>query len=434
MTTVDERYARQILDEVMRRAVTSAPGDGQELDEPTRRSWRPVDLADVLAGRYRPPMPTVGARDDGVGLFYPGRMHSVAAESEAGETWLMPAAAASEMAAGNAVAYLDFEDDEGGIVGRLLAMGTPADHIRDRFIYIRPEGSIKALGARDDLLQALGDARPTLVTLDGVTEGMVMHGLDPLSNADVAEFGRILLRPIADTGAAVVTLDHVTKDRDGRGRYALGAVHKLNGLNGAAYALENREPFGVGVTGRSGLYITKDRPGQLRRHAVNSAGGTKWFADLVGTSHADDFIEISIAPPLPDQPGPGAPRSSWARSARSWPTTPKGCPRTPSKPWPTARPPSSGPPSNSSSTTAMSAGRSGDRPWFTPSSSPTGTSHDPPSRPLVPHLVPLVPDEDETCPHAPRQPRPTAARRTVRHRDTPITRTETRRHGRTDPR
>jgi hypothetical protein len=34
-------------------------------------------------------------------------------------------------------------------------------------------------------------------------------------------------------------------DRGNRSRYAIGAVHKFNALDGAAYILENRQPFGV---------------------------------------------------------------------------------------------------------------------------------------------------------------------------------------------
>ncbi|XVQ83164.1 AAA family ATPase [Microbispora siamensis] len=263
----------------------------------TRRSWRPVDLSDVLAGTYEPPTPTVGARDDGVGLFYAGRVHSIASESEGGKTWLAMLAAAHELRNGNGVAYLDFEDDAGGVVGRLLALSVDRNLIRDRFAYIRPEDPIAAPIHRADLGQAIGDLRPSLVVVDGVTEAMTLHGLELKDNGDVARFGKMLLRSIADQGPAVTALDHVTKDREGRGRYAIGGVHKLNAINGAAYLLDNRQPFGIGVTGRSGVYIAKDRPGQLRKHALPSREGLHWFADLVLESHDATFAEGALATP-----------------------------------------------------------------------------------------------------------------------------------------
>lgn len=272
--------------------------DGDEVAEPAaRRTWRPVDLSAVLGGTYEPPTATVGARDDAVGLFYPGRVHSIASESEGGKTWLGLAAAAIELAAGNGVLYLDFEDDEGGVVGRLLALGADRDAVRTRFAYVRPEEGIGHLGNREDLAGVLAVLRPTLAVLDGVTEAMTLHGLELKDNGDVARFGKMLPRWIADQGPAVVALDHLVKDKDGQGRYAIGGVHKLNGINGAAFLLRNRNPFGIGITGRSGVFIAKDRPGQLRRHAVPSAGGLHWFADLVITSHDETFVEVAIEPP-----------------------------------------------------------------------------------------------------------------------------------------
>jgi hypothetical protein len=94
-----------------------------------------------------------------------------------------------------------------------------------------------------------------------------------------------------------VLLDHVIKDREGRGRYALGGVHKLNAVSGAGYLLVNRAPFGIAVTGRSSILISKDRPGQLRAHGLHSTGGLFSYGDLVMTSHDRDRAEIRIWPP-----------------------------------------------------------------------------------------------------------------------------------------
>ena len=47
------------------------------------RSWRKVDLEPVLSHTWKPPEPTVGQRSDGVGLFYPAKVHTIASESEA---------------------------------------------------------------------------------------------------------------------------------------------------------------------------------------------------------------------------------------------------------------------------------------------------------------------------------------------------------------
>lgn len=275
------------------------PADGEPVEQ-RRRSWRPVDLGPVLDGTYRPPQPTVGARDDAIGLFYPGRVHSVASESEGGKTWLALYTAVTELQRGHGVLYLDFEDDEGGIGGRLLDLGAARNTIRDQFAYVRPEDGIAGIGNRGDLAEALGDLRPTFVVLDGITEAMAMHGLELKDNGDIARFGKILPRWLADQGPAVAALDHVVKNSDGRGRYALGGVHKLNGINGAAYVLENRAAFGVGITGRSTVYIAKDRPAQLRKHALRGRDGLHWFADLLLesiTHHGDALLSASLSVP-----------------------------------------------------------------------------------------------------------------------------------------
>jgi hypothetical protein len=280
----------------------------QQQNHATERpsSWRPKNIADILNGTYQPPQPEVGHRDDGVGLFYPGRMHSVVGESEGGKTWFALLAAAQELHNGNAVVFIDFEDDAPGVISRLLTLGATHQELSEQFAYVRPEEPLNVALNRAELGQALGDLCPTLVPIDGVTEGMAMHGLELKDNTDVAKFGRMLMRPIAEMGSAVVTLDHVTKDREGRGRYAIGGAHKLNGLNGAMYTVENRTPFGVGVTGKSTIRIAKDRPGQLRRHGVPHTSGMHWFADFELKSHDETFVEASLYPPI-EQTGPFRP-------------------------------------------------------------------------------------------------------------------------------
>lgn len=261
------------------------------------RTWQPLDLSAVLSGTWTPPEPSVGRRSDGVGLLYPGKVHTGSGETESLKTWLALSVAVDELVAGNDVVYVDFEDDEGGIVGRLLALQVSAKVISERFHYLRPTEALGAGVHLDDLTAAVQDTSATLAVVDGITEAMTLHGLNMLDNRDVATFGRILPRRVAAMGPAVLCLDHVVKSTDNRGRYALGAVHKLNGLDGAALVLENRTAGGIGRTGRSTVRIAKDRPGQLRKHALPSSGGMFWLGDLVLTSHDEAFAEVTVDPP-----------------------------------------------------------------------------------------------------------------------------------------
>ena len=86
-------------------------------------------------------------------------------------------------------------------------------------------------------------------------------------------------------GAAVLGADHVVKDKDRRDRSPLGSIHKGNGLNGSLLLLENVDPFGRGQRGASHVYVTKDRPGHLRRHGRPSKLPGKTY---VGSLIVDD--------------------------------------------------------------------------------------------------------------------------------------------------
>lgn len=300
--------------------VTALPGYEQFMNqelittnvrrEPDFSTWDPIDLTPVLSAAYKPPVPAVGTRDDGLGLFYPGKIHAIGSESEGGKTWFALAAAATELTRGNTVFYYDFEDDEGGICGRLQILGISADVIRQQFDYMRP---MTPLDNHDQVMLAarVTKRNPTLVIIDGVTEAMVLHGLELKDNSDIARWQALLPRPVAALGPAVVQLDHVVKDREARGRYDIGGVHKLNGIDGASFTLENRAAFGIGMTGTSGIFVRKDRPGQLRRHGLRSNDGLYWIGDFVLTSHDASFAEWSI--PLPHGGGQFRPTTLMTR-------------------------------------------------------------------------------------------------------------------------
>jgi len=115
-------------------------------------------------------------------------------------------------------------------------------------------------------------SRPQGQGEDGVTEAMSLQGLELKDNADVAKFVVLLPRSLARMGGAVVLVDHVAKDRNGRGRFAIGAQHKLAGIDGAAYSIEVIRPFGRGMRGLSRLTVTKDRPGFVRPNAAYGKG------------------------------------------------------------------------------------------------------------------------------------------------------------------
>jgi hypothetical protein len=219
----------------------SEQGDEQAGEQPERSTWRPVDLTAVLDGTWRPPEPSVGRRSDDNGVFYPGKTHTVVSETEAGKTWFALAACKSEMEDGCHVFYIDFEDDEGSVADRLLALGADPEVIREQFHYFRPEHPLEGRHL-EALLEELDAHRPSLALVDGVTEAMTLHALNPNDNVDIALFDKRVAQPLTITGAAQVSFDHVTKDKDGRGRYAIGGVHKLTSFLARATPLRAVSP------------------------------------------------------------------------------------------------------------------------------------------------------------------------------------------------
>ncbi len=280
-----------------------------ELDQvttaaPAAAPWQPVDLGPILRGEVKRPSPTVGvARNDGLRTLYPGKEHAVIGETESGKSWYALASAAAELVNGNHVVYVHFEEsDATDTVERLRALDVPADVILDRFRFIPPDRP-----ASPAALDTLLDPVPTLVIFDGVNEGMSLHGHAIREEDGVAAFRRLLVNPCTAAGAAVLECDHVVKDREARGRYALGSIHKANALSGALIVLEGAEPFGCGRRGASHVFVTKDRPGHLRRHGkATRTSGKTYLGTLVVDDEPDwlDFAFLAPSEDTEDQSGP----------------------------------------------------------------------------------------------------------------------------------
>jgi hypothetical protein len=275
--------------------------------------WEPIDLAPVLRGERITPVPTVLRRDDDVGLFYPGRINALVGETESLKSWIALTAASQELRAGRHVLVADYEDSPETTVERLRALGVSPDEIGEKLTYLNPGGGI------DDLDQAvLNDVMvrrgiPTLAVIDGVTEAMADMGLNPDSGTDVAAYYAGAPKWLAQKGAAVVLVDHVTKNRETRGRFAIGSERKLSGLDGAAYTVETVRPFGRGSTGVVRLAVAKDRCGHIRRHA--NSRGVILVAKL--KSWPDDSVTATLSIPEESDDGTLRPTQQMAQLSKT---------------------------------------------------------------------------------------------------------------------
>ena len=229
-------------------------------------TWHEVSLAGVLDGEPDDDLPTMLVRDDGACLVYPGRIHVFAGEPESGKSWLALHLCAEQMDIGRHVVYVDFEDTLAGVIARLVALDVEPQRILTLFHYVRPSEPLGPEG-RHALAGLLSRTLPALIVLDGLTEALTLHGLTLESNRDVAHFLELIPRFVARQGPAVIIIDHVSKDKDQRGRWAIGAQHKLAGVDGVAYGLEVVKPVVRDGDGLVRLIVAKDRPGHVRRTA-----------------------------------------------------------------------------------------------------------------------------------------------------------------------
>lgn len=299
------KVAAEMADKLLARRVERERRE-QAADELSADSWCRVDLTDALAGQVRI-RPTLLQRTDGLGLLYPGRTHWLQGEPESLKSWLAQYAASQVLELGGSVIYLDFEDNEYAMVERLIGLGTTEQAIRHGLAYVRPMSALgdesrRVSGGLRAFVETLHARDYTLAVVDGVTDSLATEGLDLNDNVEVAEWLRRIPRRIrVHTRASVVVIDHVTKSRDDRGRYAIGAQHKLAGLDGVAYTISTVRPLyravGEIVTGVARIEVNKDRPGVVRAQAVAPVeAGPQLAGQLVIVARPDGTLDARIDP------------------------------------------------------------------------------------------------------------------------------------------
>jgi hypothetical protein len=234
-------------------------------------SWKPIPLKDYFDGLFQIPSATILKRSDGAGLIYPGKVHSFYGESESGKSWIAQIATAELLKIDQKVIYIDFESDAIDIVNRLKVLGVSRANLLQYFSYIRPDGP---RDVNDNYWQdILEPDRAVLVIIDGVTEALTMWGGQTKDNDEITRWMRIFPRTVATaSGAAVVLIDHITKNAETRGRFAIGGQSKLATIDGAAYLCEPIELLAPGKIGTISMRVTKDRPGDVRRKAGAQRG------------------------------------------------------------------------------------------------------------------------------------------------------------------
>jgi hypothetical protein len=250
-------------------------------------SWIPKEIGESELEEEEPP--SMLRREDGNCLLYAGKINAIFGESESGKTWIALEAIRQELEKNNIVFYLDFEDSARSILNRLKTLRVNSDKFK-MFRYANPDEPLGE-GIGEIMRTQIMAYLPTLIVVDGVNAAMNLLGLDLEKNKDATHFSQKVLKPLRIGGAGILTIDHVTKSKDNRGNYAIGAQAKRADIDGAAFAVSVALPFGRGIDGALDITCTKDRPGFVR--AICPDAKTVGVANL--KSLPDGGIAVSIS-------------------------------------------------------------------------------------------------------------------------------------------
>jgi len=217
-------------------------------------SWEPVDLAaDQYAQPSEPPE---------VFFLYRGKRHAIVGPPESLKTLVAAVLGLEWMRTGRGrCGLVDFE--MGPSSARLLLedLGATAEEVAALY-YVTPDGP-----PEESDLAAMVDAGVTLAVVDAAAGAYDAAGLDDNKRSDVERFGRVWVRPLWQRGCTTVMLDHVVKQADARGRFAIGSERKLGGVD-VQLGLEAVRQLHRGGSGTVRVSTLKDRPGHLGRPHV----------------------------------------------------------------------------------------------------------------------------------------------------------------------
>ena len=262
----DDPFPIPVLDEdVPPPCDQDAPDFTPELDviDP---SWTPIPLGPVLRGESRQPEPEILRRSDHQDLLYRAAVNGIHGDSGTGKGWLVCTAVNEQIRAGRCVIYIDLEDNETSITARLVLLGGRPKEIEERVIYIRPSVPFGP-NAVQYLAKVIDERSVSLVVIDSVGEAFALEGIDENKDSEVGPWIRRAARPLADTGAAVLLVDHSTKAGDNT-LHPSGSKRKRAAITGASYFVEAVDPLAKGKGGRLRLTCAKDRHGTYRRGEV----------------------------------------------------------------------------------------------------------------------------------------------------------------------
>lgn len=212
--------------------------------------WEPIDLADP---RYAiPPSPP-----ELLDLIYGGKRHVLSGPPESAKTLIAYIMLIEALRGGRPVAVIDFEMGAEAARRLLEDLGATLDEIRSIY-FVAPDT------APPDGLAAIIQRKTWLTLIDAAIGAYDASGLDDNARKDVQRFARTWIDPLWKAGVASLLVDHVTKDKETRGKFTIGSERKL-GATDIHISLEAVKTISRGDSGVVKAHVHKDRAGYLTR-------------------------------------------------------------------------------------------------------------------------------------------------------------------------
>lgn len=288
------------------------------------------DVAAFFAnGMPQPPRPDLGHRADGIGIFYRSKVNILLGPPESGKTLALQCIALDTIADGGHVLHIDLDHNGlqltmqryaslvGNAAPMIAALSDP-----ERFRYTQPDDPANL----DAIITDTHTWQPDLIILDSLGELIPLYGGDSNSADDYSTIHRRTLTTLANTGAAVVAVDHEAKNRDSARYGAAGTMAKKRAVDGLMLRASIRQPFAPGRGGIAALLIVKDRPGGARAatppgddepcYAMFELSTTWQFRPITGTTN-EHITDAKLAADIANLTAAGLNENSSQRDVKA---------------------------------------------------------------------------------------------------------------------
>lgn len=192
------------------------------------------------------------------GLLYAAKRHVLSGPQESAKTLIAYHLLLQAHRDGHPVAIVDFEMGEHAATRLLVDLGATPSELANLY-YTEPDGP-----PTPDDITSLTTHGTRYALIDAAAGAFDATGLDDNSRKDAETFARLWIRPLWQRGIATLLLDHVTKDRESRGKYAIGSERKT-GAADIHLGFDALKALSRGGNGLVKATVHKDRPGFLAR-------------------------------------------------------------------------------------------------------------------------------------------------------------------------